>query len=196
MHMRLSFLVAAILGLVLLGAPAASYAAATATPINGAVPVSAAPAPAAGGTATPLNAVPAPSTGSGKAAMTSAAGKAKAGVTSTTQPADDQNAGGSMLSTLAWFAIPLGIVYLLILMPKSREDKRRRKMLSELKRGDRVVTTGGMLASVIDVRDSEVVLKVDESANVKARFTRAAIAAVLPDSSGAQPEEKAPDKKR
>ncbi|MGC8560596.1 MAG: preprotein translocase subunit YajC [Phycisphaerae bacterium] len=195
MHMRLSFLVAAILGLALLGAPAASYAAATATPINGAVPVSAAPAPAAGGTAAPVTAVPAPSAGSGKAAMASAAAKAKAGVKSTTQPSD-QNAGGSMLSTLAWFAIPLGIVYLLILMPKSREDKRRRKMLSELKRGDRVVTTGGMIASVIDVRDSEVVLKVDESANVKARFTRAAIAAVLPDSSGAQPEEKAPEKKK
>ena len=196
MHVRLSFLVAAILGLVLLGAPTASYAAATATPVNGAVPVSAAPASAAGGTATPV-AVPAPSAGSGKAAVASAVGKAKAGVKSSTQPAADQNAGGSMLSTLAWFAIPLGIVYLMILMPKSREDKRRRKMLSELKRGDRVVTTGGMLASVIDVRDSEVVLKVDESANVKARFTRAAIAAVIPDSSsGAQPEEKAPDKKK
>ena len=195
MHMRLSFLVAMILGLVLLGAPAASRAAATATPINGAVPVTAAPAPASGQTVAPAPAVPAPSA-SGAKAVTAAAGKAKAGAESTTQPADDQNAGGSMLSTLAWFAIPLGIVYLLILMPKSREDKRRRKMLSELKRGDRVVTTGGMLASVIDVRDSEVVLKVDESANVKARFTRAAIAAVLPDPSGLPPEEKAPDKKK
>jgi preprotein translocase subunit YajC len=190
--MQRNVLALSVLGLVLLAAPRPSFAAATATPINGAVPVNAAPADSPA--AAPVSAVPAP-TASGAKALTAAAGKAKAGAKSTTQPANDEN-GGSMLQTLAWFAIPLGIVYLMILMPKSREDKRRRKMLSELKRGDRVVTTGGMLASVIDVRDSEVVLKVDESANVKARFTRSAIAAVIPDSSSSQPEEKAPDSKK
>jgi|GEM_PF-406038 preprotein translocase subunit YajC len=172
--------------------PASAFAAAIATPINGTVPTAA--APTLSQSAAVSAATPAPSAAGAKAAVTTAAGKAKAGAASTTQPAN-QGAPGGMLQTLAWFAIPLGIVYLMILMPKSREDKRRRKMLSELKRGDRVVTTGGMLASVIDVRDSEVVLKVDESANVKARFTRAAIAAVLPDSSSAA-EEKAPEKKK
>ena len=193
MQIRYGLLMAALLA-ACLALPASVFAAATATPINGTAPVVVAP-PSGQSAAAPA-ATPAPSATGAKAAAGSAADKIKAGVKSTTQPTD-QNTPGSMLQTLAWFAIPLGIVYLLILMPKSREDKRRRKMLGELKRGDRVVTTGGMLASVIDVRDSEVVLKVDESANVKARFTRAAIAAVLPDaSSGTQAEDKAPDKKK
>lgn len=190
MHRRCyGFLVAALFA-ALLSMPVAAFAAATATPINGAVPTTAAPA---SGQAT---AAPAPVAAGAKANAVSAGSKAEAGAKGTNQTAK-QGAPGSMLQTLAWFAIPLGIVYLLILMPKSREDKRRRKMLGELKRGDRVVTTGGMLASVIDVRDSEVVLKVDESANVKARFTRAAIAAVLPDAaSGTSAEEKAPENKK
>ncbi len=194
MQIRFSFLVAALLA-AFMAVPASAFAAAIATPINGTAPVVAAPPSGQSAAAPAATAAPAPSSATGAKAAASAAGKAKAAAKSTTQPADE-NTPGSMLQTLAWFAIPLGIVYLLILMPKSREDKRRRKMLSELKRGDRVVTTGGMLASVIDVRDSEVVLKVDESANVKARFTRSAIAAVIPDSSSSQPEEKAPDSKK
>lgn len=172
-------------GIVLLALPTAVFAAATATPVNGTVPVAAAPT----GAVPPAMPAAGTSISSAKTAAAGGASAAKTTLVTATQPTGAKHAAasnpGSMLQTLAFFAVPLGIVYLLILMPKSREDKRRKKMLSALKRGDRVVTTGGMLASVIDVRDSEVVLKVDESANVKARFTRSAIAAVLPDETSA-----------
>jgi preprotein translocase subunit YajC len=52
-------------------------------------------------------------------------------------------------------------------------------MLSQLKRGDRVQTIGGILGTVVEARESEVVLKVDESANTKIRFSRSAIHRVL-----------------
>ena len=75
-----------------------------------------------------------------------------------------------------------------MLGPKRKQERQRKDMLSNLKRGDRVQTIGGILGTVIDVRDSEVVLKVDESTNTKMRFARSAIHRVLEDD--AKPENK------
>ena len=52
-------------------------------------------------------------------------------------------------------------------------------MLDNLKRNDRVQTIGGILGTVVDVKDQEVSLKVDENNNVKMKFNRAAIKEVL-----------------
>jgi len=54
-------------------------------------------------------------------------------------------------------------------------------MLAALKKGDKVQTAGGILGTVVEVRDSEVVVKVDENANTRLRFARSAIQAVLDD---------------
>ncbi|MEW6249377.1 MAG: preprotein translocase subunit YajC [Planctomycetota bacterium] len=62
---------------------------------------------------------------------------------------------------------------------KRKEQQRYQQMLSSLKRNDRVQTIGGVLGTVVDVRDDEVVLKVDETNNVKVRFNRSAIKEVL-----------------
>ena len=56
-------------------------------------------------------------------------------------------------------------------------------MLKNMKRGDRVMTAGGILGTVVDVRDAEVVLKVDESTNTKIKFSRDAIKRVSPTTS-------------
>ena len=48
-----------------------------------------------------------------------------------------------------------------------------------LKRGDRVQTIGGILGTVVETRDGEVLLKVDEGNNTKIRFSRNAIHRVL-----------------
>jgi len=61
---------------------------------------------------------------------------------------------------------------------RSERDKHQ-KMLNSLKRNDRVMTIGGVFGSVVEVRDHEVVLKVDESNNTKMRFARSAIKEVL-----------------
>jgi preprotein translocase subunit YajC len=65
---------------------------------------------------------------------------------------------------------------------KRAEQKTRDDMLKNLKRNDRVMTAGGILGSVVEVRDDEVVLKVDESSNTKIKFSRDAIRKVLVDS--------------
>lgn len=67
---------------------------------------------------------------------------------------------------------------------KRQEQKKRDDMLKNMKRGDRVMTAGGILGSVVEVRDSEVLLKVDESTNTKIKFTRDAIKRVVTEDEG------------
>jgi preprotein translocase subunit YajC len=73
--------------------------------------------------------------------------------------------------------------YLLIVMPKQKEQKKHAAMLKSLKKGDRVLTTGGMFGSVIGVKDSVVVLKIADGSRpgeaVKAEFQLASVQAVL-----------------
>jgi preprotein translocase subunit YajC len=84
------------------------------------------------------------------------------------------------------FVLPLfiGIMVLFLFSTnksKKAEDKHRTDMLQNLKRGDRVLTIGGILGAVVDVKENEVTLKVDESSNTKVKFTRDAIKRVLSD---------------
>jgi preprotein translocase subunit YajC len=67
------------------------------------------------------------------------------------------------------------MVWLLIFRPKSKQEKQRVQMISSLKKGDRIQTIGGILGTVLDVRDDEVVVKVDETSNAKITFSRNAI---------------------
>ena len=62
---------------------------------------------------------------------------------------------------------------------KNKERHRFEQMLANLKKGDKIQTIGGVLGTVVDVRDAEVIVKVDESSNTKIRFNRTAIKEVL-----------------
>lgn len=64
---------------------------------------------------------------------------------------------------------------------RNKERQRYEDMLKGLKKNDRVVTVGGIIGTIVDVRDDEVVLKVDEASNTKVRFTRNAIKGLLGD---------------
>ena len=79
--------------------------------------------------------------------------------------------------------VPL-IAILLIFMffsmnSKKKQDRQKQKMIDEMKRGDRIQTIGGILGTVVEVRDGEVLVKVDESNNTKIKFSRSAINRVL-----------------
>lgn len=71
-----------------------------------------------------------------------------------------------LIVVLAWF---------MIFRPKNKQEKQRVNMLNSLKKGDRIQTIGGIIGAVVDVRDDEVVVKVDENTNTKMTFSRNAI---------------------
>jgi preprotein translocase subunit YajC len=83
---------------------------------------------------------------------------------------------------LLQFAPLLLVVVLMYFMlfraPKKRQQEHS-KMVAGLKKNDRIRTIGGILGTVLDVRDDEIVIKIDESNNTKMRVVPSAIAAVL-----------------
>jgi preprotein translocase subunit YajC len=60
-----------------------------------------------------------------------------------------------------------GIFYFLLIRPQQQKQKEHQKMLSELKKNDEVITAGGIHGVVVNVKDSSVVLKVDENVRIE-----------------------------
>lgn len=65
------------------------------------------------------------------------------------------------------------VIYFLIIKPQRKEQKRRKEMLDGLKRGNRVVTIGGIFGVLTEVRDTTVKLKIAE--HVEIEVSRASI---------------------
>ncbi len=73
----------------------------------------------------------------------------------------------SLFQMLLPFLIVLGIFYLLVILPQSRAEKRHREMLQSLKKGDRVVTVGGLMGEITRVEEKTVNLRVARDVVVK-----------------------------
>ncbi len=101
--------------------------------------------------------------------------------TATTQAVDPPFFMKIFNQPLALFAVMAVIMYMLIIRPKQKQDRSKKDMLSALAKGARVQTIGGIFGTVLEVRDNEVLVKVDESSNTKIRFARSAIYRVLED---------------
>jgi preprotein translocase subunit YajC len=87
--------------------------------------------------------------------------------------------GGDSKSTLLSFAPIVAIIaifYLLIIRPQNKKQKETQRMLADLKKGDRVVSIGGIHGVIQTVRENSVIVKVDESTKIE--FSRSAIASV------------------
>jgi len=84
---------------------------------------------------------------------------------------------GSMYSTIIMFVIIIAIFYLLIIRPQSKKRKETERMLSALKKGDRIVTIGGIYGTIQTVKESTIIIKVDD--NVKLEFSRSSVSNVV-----------------
>ncbi|MDR2192861.1 MAG: preprotein translocase subunit YajC [Treponema sp.] len=84
--------------------------------------------------------------------------------------------GGGALVSFVPFILIIAIFYFLIIRPQNKKQKETQKMLSALKKGDRVVTIGGIHGTIQKVKDGSVVVRVDE--NTKMEFSRSAISSV------------------
>jgi len=84
-------------------------------------------------------------------------------------------------SPLASWFVPMivifAIFYFLMIGPERKQRKRREAMLGALKKGDKVMTTGGMFGSVVGIQDDVVTLQVAEG--VRMRFSRQAVQTIV-----------------
>ena len=95
----------------------------------------------------------------------------------------DGRSQSNPLVTLMPFILIIALFWFVMMGGQRREKKKRAKMLAMLAKGHRVQTVGGILGTVVEVRDQEIVVKVDENANTRLHFTRSAIQSVTENGS-------------
>lgn len=91
-------------------------------------------------------------------------------------PAENGAGAGGGFSFLPLLIAVFAIMYFLMIRPQQKREKERREMLSALGKGDRVVTTGGICGTIVNLSEDNVILRVDD--NVTMEFVRGAIAQV------------------
>lgn len=91
--------------------------------------------------------------------------------------------GGSSLLGLAPLLFIFAIFYFLLIMPQQRKQKKWQLMLSELKNGDKIVTSGGLRGTIISLKDDALTLRVPPD-NLKLEISRSAVVSVTPAEEG------------
>ncbi len=85
--------------------------------------------------------------------------------------------GGSMVSTIIMFGAIFLIFYFMIIRPQQKKSKDRAKLLSNLEKGDKVVTSGGIHGIISGLDEKTCLLQVSD--NLKIKVDRSAIGTVL-----------------
>ncbi len=92
------------------------------------------------------------------------------------QAAQGQN---SMLMSVVPFVLIIAIFYFFIIRPQNKKQKETEKMINALKKGDKVVTIGGIHGVVSSTKEKTVIVKVDSDTSIE--FSRSAISGVVSD---------------
>jgi len=93
-------------------------------------------------------------------------------------PAGGEAAGpASLLTSFLPLIAIVAIFYFLMIRPQNKKRKETEKMLAALKKGDKIVTIGGLYGTVQSVKETTVIIKVDD--NTKIEFLRSAVSNVI-----------------
>ena len=96
--------------------------------------------------------------------------------------ATPQGQTGAGMSNL-FFIVAIGGMFIFMLFMSGRaqraERKKKQEMLNAMSKHDKVQTIGGIIGTVSEIRDDEIVLKIDESSNTKMTFAKSAVQQVI-----------------
>lgn len=85
-----------------------------------------------------------------------------------------QAAGGSsMLSTLVPMVLIMVVFYFFMIRPQVKKAKDHKKLISELKKGDKIVTTAGIHGRIVDLNETTFLIEVE--GGTKIRFDKTAV---------------------
>ena len=73
-----------------------------------------------------------------------------------------------------------GIFYFLLIMPMQRQRKKQQEMLRSLKNGDAVVTSGGIVGTIVSIGEDDTVILRVKPDNLKLQVARSAVSNLLP----------------
>ena len=88
-----------------------------------------------------------------------------------------EGGGGGLVSLFLPFLLVFIVFYFFIIRPQKKREDTRKSMIEAVKKGDRIVTIGGVHGTVTKVDEGSVLAQVDD--NVKLRFDKNAIASVV-----------------
>jgi preprotein translocase subunit YajC len=91
--------------------------------------------------------------------------------------AQDSATSGGLMSFLPLIVI-FAVFYFMLIRPQMKRSKEHKQLVSQLSKGDEVITNGGLLGRIVDVSDSFVTLELADNLHIK--LQRQAVANVMP----------------
>lgn len=101
-----------------------------------------------------------------------------------TTTTETPSTGALIWQMLLPFILMFVIFYFLLIRPQQKKQKQRNQMLRSLKKGDKIVTIGGLHGTIVDLTDDTVVLRVNDV--TKMTFDRSAVSSVISSAAGQQ----------
>ena len=99
------------------------------------------------------------------------------------------DAGASMWSTIIMLVVMIGIFYFMLIRPENKRKKEAKQMRSALKTGDKITTIGGIIGTVVSVKDDKFVIEVGAD-QVRLEFAKWALSTNETAAENAQAEAK------
>lgn len=90
------------------------------------------------------------------------------------QPSPDQNPILTFLPLVLIFVV----FYFFMIRPQQKRESERKKMIEAVKKGERVVTIGGIHGTVVQVDEASVLIEIDKGSSTKIRIDKSAIARI------------------
>ena len=99
----------------------------------------------------------------------------------------------STLNLLPYVLIFVVWGYFILIRPPQQQEKKRRQMIASLKKNDKIITTGGLYATVssIDPEQDRIVLRVDDDRGVKLTFSKSVVGRLIEPTTEKSPEKSA-----
>jgi preprotein translocase subunit YajC len=95
------------------------------------------------------------------------------------QPAQPGAEQPNMLITMAPFLLMFVVMYFLIIRPQHKKQKEQQQMIDALKKGDRVVTSGGVHGTITGIKEKEGILMIQVAKDVQIEVSRGSVSRVL-----------------
>lgn len=93
---------------------------------------------------------------------------------STVAPTGDTPASGGIWGVLLYMGAFFVIIYFLMILPQKKRDKKMKQMLSEMAVGDQVTSIGGIVGTIVNIKDNEVTVETSVE-KTKIDFVKSAI---------------------
>lgn len=74
---------------------------------------------------------------------------------------------GNPMGSLIWMVLLIGVFWVVMILPQRKQQKKRKEMINALKKGDKVVTIGGIHGEIINLDEDDLWLRIADKVEIK-----------------------------